>query len=305
MKKLPIIISIVASLAIGVGAGLAIGLNSSHAKTNSNTSSVPSSSEASSISSQSSISSGSSISSSSSSSSSVPVINNYTVSFKNYDGTLLSETFVKEGETATYTGPTPTRAETALSTYTFSGWDQPLENITSDCVRVAQYNETLKPVTLYYKVTFKNYDGSLLQEVTVEEGHTAVYSGQTPTKPNTPTHTYTFLGWDASLENITSDCVRVAQFDETQIKYTVSFKNYDGTLLYETYVESGETATYNGPVPTRGETNEATYTFSGWDRSLENITEDCICVAQYNETLKPVTIYYKVTFKNYDGTILQ
>ena len=156
-----------------------------------------------------------------------------------------------------------------------------------------------------YIVSFKNYDGALLQELSVKEGSTAVYSGPTPTRPSTPTYAYTFAGWDESLENITSNCVRVAQFNESQNKFTISFKNYDGTLLYETYVEKGETATYMGPTPTRPENSEYTYTFRGWDHSLTNITEDLICVAQYNETLKPVTIYYTVTFKNYDGTILQ
>ena len=301
MKKLPIIISIVASLTVGVGIGLAIGFASSNTKSTTSsqpsTSSVPTSSSSS--------SSSASSSSSSSSSSSLPLIENYTVSFKNYDGTLLSESVVEKGGTAIYTGPTPTRMETATCTYTFTGWDQPLENITSDCVRVAQYEEILKPVTNYYKVTFKNYDGTLLQEVTIEEGKTATYSGQTPTKPSTPTHSYTFIGWDGSLENITSDCVRIAQFSETQVKFTVSFKNYDDTLLYETYVESGKTATYMGPTPVRPETNEYSYTFSGWDHSLENVTTDLVCVAQYTETQKPITIYHKVTFKNYDGTILQ
>ena len=292
MKKLPIIISVIASLTVGVAVGLTIGFAASRTQTK------PITSSSSTISSQSSISS-------EPSTSSLPIIENFTVSFKNYDGTLLSEAVVEKGETAIYNGPTPTRAETSEYTYTFNGWDQPLENITSDCVRIAQYIETLKPVTNYYKVTFKNYDGSLLQETTVEEGKNAVYSGQTPTKPSTPTHTYTFTGWNGSLENITSDCVRVAQFSETQTKFTVSFKNYDGTLLYETYVESGKTATYVGPVPTREETSEYTYTFNGWDHSLENVTSDLICVAQYTQIQKPITVYYKVTFKNYDGTLLQ
>ena len=190
MKKLPILISIVASLAVGIAAGIAIGISTSNAKSKPISSSEPTTSSQSSTSS--SLFTSSQSSTSSSSTSSFPVVVNYTVSFKNYDGTLLSETVVEEGKTATYTGPTPTRAETAEATYTFSGWDQPLENITSDCVRVAQYTETLKPVTNYYKVTFKNYNDTLLQEVTVEEGHTAVYTGQTPTKPNTPTHQYAF-----------------------------------------------------------------------------------------------------------------
>ena len=292
MKKLPIIISVIASLTVGVAIGLAIGLTSNRTQAKPTISSVSTSSSQSSI-------------SSAPSTSSLPTIENFTVSFKNYDGTLLSEAVVKKGETAIYNGPTPTRAETSEYTYTFNGWDQPLENITSDCVRIAQYIETLKPVTNYYKVTFKNYDGSLLQEATVEEGKNAVYSGQTPTKPSTPTHTYTFTGWDGSLENITSDCVRIAQFSEAQTKFTVSFKNYDGTLLYETYVESGKTATYVGPVPTREETSEYTYTFNGWDHSLENVTSDLICVAQYTQIQKPITVYYRVTFKNYDGALLQ
>ena len=303
MEKLPIIISIVASLTVGVGVGLAIGFASSNANTKPNSSSV--STPSSQPSTSSAPTSSSSSSSSQSSFSSLPIIENYTVSFKNYDGTLLSEAIVEKGGTAIYNGPIPTKAETAEYTYAFSGWDQPLENITSDCVRVAQFNEILKPVTNYYKVTFKNYDGTLLQEVTVEEGKTATYSGQTPTKPSTPTHAYTFKGWDASLENIANDCVRIAQFSATQIKFIVTFKNYDDTLLYETYVEAGKNVTYMGPTPTKAETAEYTYTFSGWDHSLENITSDLICVAQFSATQKPITIYYKVTFKNYDGTILQ
>ena len=138
MKKLPVIISIVASLAIGVGVGLAIGYTVFNTKTtpNTSTSSAPSSSSESS-------------NSSLLTTSSLPLVENCTVTFKNYDGTLLSEVVVEKGQTVTYNGPTPTRNETNEATYTFKGWDASLENITSDCIRVAQYNETLKPVTNY------------------------------------------------------------------------------------------------------------------------------------------------------------
>ncbi len=229
----------------------------------------------------------------------------YTVSFKNYDETLLSESTVKEGETAVYEGTTPTRAETSEFTYTFKGWDKSLENITSNCSRVAQFTETRKPVTNYYTVTFKNYDGNLLEEVQVVEGGTAIYSGLTPTRASTPTHTYTFAGWDLPLTNITSNSVRVAQFNETQTKFTVSFKNYDDTLLYETYVNKGDSVVYQGTTPTKPETNEYEYTFKGWDHPLTNITSDTIFVAQFNEIKKVIIPVYTVTFKNYDGSILE
>ena len=45
----------------------------------------------------------------------------YTVSFKNYDGSLLSESKVKKGQTAVYEGVEPSRADTAEFTYTFNG----------------------------------------------------------------------------------------------------------------------------------------------------------------------------------------
>ena len=233
----------------------------------------------------------------------------YTVTFKNYDGSLLSESKVKEGNAAAYNGQTPFRADTPEYKYTFSGWDQSLENVTGDCVRVAQFIETYKPVATYYTVFFLNYDGSALFETSVIEGGTAVYEGIDPVRPETEECKYAFSGWDKSLENITADCVRVAQYSETAkpvAKYcTVTFQNYDGTVLTTDVVESGGTATYGGPALSRPETAEYTYVFSGWDKPLENIESDCIRVAQYSEIAKPVTLYYTVTFKNYDGSILQ
>ena len=236
------------------------------------------------------------------------VVTYYTVTFKNYDGTLLTTDIVAKGGTATYSGTTPNRPETSEFSYEFNGWDKPLSDITSDCVRIAQFTSTAKPVTTYFTVSFKNYDGTLLYDDYVEKGGTATYGGPNPTRPETTEYTYSFSGWDKSLSNITSDCTRIAQYNKTAkpvtIIYTVSFKNYDGTLLDEVKVEKNGTATYGGPTPTRPDTAEFSYSFNGWDKSLSNITSDCTRIAQFIETAKPITNYYIVTFKNYDGAIL-
>ena len=225
---------------------------------------------------------------------------NYTVSFKNYDGSLLSESKVKAGETAVYQGPTPTRADTAEFTYTFNGWDQSLENITSDCSRIAQYIETSKETTRYYTVTFQNYDGVVLTTDRVIEGGTAVYRGETPIRAETAAFSYIFKGWDQPLTNITSDCVRVATFTEIAKQltnyYTVTFKNYDDSILHEAIVEEGGTAVYGGQTPSRPSNAEFSFAFSGWDQRLENITSDCVRIAQYDETY----IEYTVRFYNDD-----
>ncbi len=66
--------------------------------------------------------------------------------------------------------------------------------------------------------------------------------------------------------------------------YKVTFQNYDGTILYETEVEEGDSAEYVGEVPTKPVEEEKvdyTYEFVGWDKELKNILEDTITTAMF------------------------
>jgi hypothetical protein len=52
------------------------------------------------------------------------------------------------------------------------------------------------------KARFVNYDGTLLQEQTIEYGHqVTAYTGSTPTKPQSSDATmqYSFSGWNPTL----------------------------------------------------------------------------------------------------------
>ena len=63
----------------------------------------------------------------------------YTVTFKGADGKVLATQSLYKGETATYTGATPTKTPDATGHYTFSGWNKALTNITADTVFTAQF----------------------------------------------------------------------------------------------------------------------------------------------------------------------
>ena len=80
------------------------------------------------------------------------------------------------------------------------------------------------------------------------------------------------------------------------------FYNYDGTKLYEFYFAKGTSATYGGITPTKEDTlvdgHTAHWSFSGWDKSLDNITEPTVFTAQYESKVNAI-------FKNYDGTVLE
>ena len=62
------------------------------------------------------------------------------------------------------------------------------------------------------KITFCNEDGTVLETKTVLSGSNVTYSGETPQKAADENGHYQFVGWGASLENVTSDMSLTAQF---------------------------------------------------------------------------------------------
>lgn len=201
----------------------------------------------------------------------------FTVTFKNYDGSILYVDKVVTGSSVVYKGATPTRPTDSEFVYTFSGWDHSLESITSDLTVTALFSTSAPQFT----VTFKNYDGSVLGTSTVDIGTTAVYTGDTPTKPEDEKYTYTFSGWDRSLDNVTKDFYTVAQFDSTLKEFTVTFCNWEKTELGKVKVPYGSPAAYTGTTPTREADENYTYTFKGWNEDLSSITKNLTTYAVF------------------------
>ena len=64
-------------------------------------------------------------------------------------------------------------------------------------------------------------------------------------------------------------------------EFEVIFKDYDGTELYSYKALEGSIPYYPGGTPERSDDSLATYTFSGWDKSLEAVTKNAIYTATY------------------------
>ncbi|MCR4898547.1 MAG: InlB B-repeat-containing protein [Acholeplasmatales bacterium] len=82
--------------------------------------------------------------------------NYYNVVFKDYDGTILQSSSVKEGTTPSYDGVNPTRENDDDFSYTFSGWNPSLSNVNSDTVYVATYTKEDLP----YQITINLNGGT-------------------------------------------------------------------------------------------------------------------------------------------------
>ena len=191
----------------------------------------------------------------------------YNVVFKDYDGEILKEEIVSEGQNAT-APVNPSR-----DGYKFIGWDNQYTNISKDTVLIAQYELiTQEDMNKEYTVTFKDYDGTILREEVVQEGHNA-------TAPLNPTREgYEFIGWDKEYTNITSDLTVIAQYELiNQETYIVTFKNSDGTIIKTEEVKHGKNATEPEMISTDN------MAFIGWDNSFLNVKEDVVLVAKYLE----------------------
>ena len=224
------------------------------------------------------------------------VINKYTVTFKNYDGTVLETKEIEYGKTPEYSGTTPSKEGNEEYSYNFIGWDKEIVSVTGNVTYTADFDEVVNK----YTVTFKNYDGSVLETKEVEYGKTPEYSGTTPSKEGNEEYSYNFIGWDKEIVSVTGNVTYTADFDEVVNKYTVTFKNYDGSVLETKEIEYGKTPAYSGTTPIKESTIQYTYTFKGWDKEITSVTGD----TTYTATFEEVVNEYTVTFKNYDGTII-
>lgn len=136
----------------------------------------------------------------------------FTVSFVDWDGTVLSSQTVEEGASAI------APADPIREGYAFTGWDKDFSAVTEDLTVTAQYE------ILRFRVTFVDWDGSMLKEQMVDYGDAA-------TAPADPEREgYTFIGWDKDFTNVKEDLVITAQYEQNSAVTLLGDVNLDGTV---------------------------------------------------------------------------
>lgn len=162
-------------------------------------------------------------------------------------------------------------------------------------------NQEIKEKT--FTVTRKNEDGTILEiDSDVKEGELPSFDGSTPSKENDDYYSCYFLGWDKKLEPIYSDITYIAIYDKTELTFTVTWENYDGTILeVDENVKRGTMPEYNGETPLRESDENYKYIFKGWSKVLNPVEENITFKAIFDNAPS----IYTVKFLNYDGTLLK
>ena len=197
----------------------------------------------------------------------------WTINFYNSDlkTTLLETKSYQHGSIVTYEGETPTRETTAQYTYTFKGWDVELTNAVEDFDYHAVYDSTVRS----YKISFNDYNGSLIENGMFEYGKIPSCS-KTLTRAATAEWKYSHKGWKPALDYVTGEATYVATYDSSKVEYKVIFLN-GTTVIDEQMVPYGKSAIAPTNVTRDG------YKFVGWNTTFSKITENLTVKALFEE----------------------
>lgn len=146
-----------------------------------------------------------------------------------------------------------------------------------------------------FTVTWKNWDGTVLETDTVSYGATPEYNQSSfPTRAKDAQYTYTFEDWDKNTKlPVTEDIVFTAKYTSTINSYTVRWLNFDDSLIFEETYEYGETPVFDRADPVRTDsTGMYTYTFTGWSPKIDVVTGNATYTAQYTSEINT----YEITF---------
>lgn len=190
-----------------------------------------------------------------------------------------------------------------LDTAVVSGTITGLGSITG--AWLAEMQARYPTITIQYEhistqLKYYSYDGStLINTETILDGGNGTYSG-TPSRASTAQYSYTFVGWNKNknatandpnaTKAVTADRSVYAAYTATTRKYTVYWKNSNGTTLEtDQNVPYGTVPTYNGSTPVNPTSGGGP--FRAWTPTPAAISGD----TTYTATYVPV---YTVSFYN-------
>ena len=192
-------------------------------------------------------------------------IKTFTVKFQDSFGNTIETQVVEWDKSAT--APEAPEKEG----YHFIGWSMDYTHVKEDMSVYAKYEINT------YKVTIIAEHGTvsiLPKELDLEK----VKHGEVLYLEAEPDEGYEFVGWtnyEGSLLTITSDTTVTATF---KIKsFEVIFQDYDEKELKSETVEYGQSATPPDEPEREG------WIFTGWDTAFDNVTEDLVITALYEQ----------------------
>lgn len=221
------------------------------------------------------------------------VAKTFTVTWLNYDNSVLDTEDYLIGEFPEYKGSTPTSLlSDAEFTYVFAGWTPSIATVTS----AATYTSVFEPVKNKYTVEWVR-NGEVIGSQLYEYGAYPVFGTPTSVWDNDE-FTYVFTGWSPNIATVTGAATYTSVFEPVKKTYTIIWQNDDGTQLESQTLEYGAVPAYSGSTPTS--VLDPLNSFVGWLPAIIPVEGPATYMATYASIPQ-----YTVIWKNWDGTVLK
>ena len=244
-------------------------------------------------------------------------LNGYDVTWKDDSGNTI-----KSQKVPHYTIPetimpdAPAKEMTASQTFEFAGWSRSDEGTINDpIVEETVFTATYTAHDRTYTVSLPSGNGYTIAPKTgssvntvYNQPFTFVFSSAsdianfefyvngtqvTPVK-NGSVYEYT-------IGHVTSDVI-VNVLDHSSANCTVTWKNYNNTVLYIQMVSYNSLPSYPGTTePTKPSTTSEAFTFSGWDGDVSEINEPITSNVTFTATFTSSVRTYHVTYPSSPG----
>ncbi len=89
---------------------------------------------------------------------------------------------------------------------------------------------------------------------------------------------------DKTYAHVDGGTVDPGYFTSTNTVYTITWKNYDGTVIMTNTVRDGETPAYSGSTPVKSADDGYNYVFAGWSPKIAPVKEDTTYTATFTKT---------------------
>ena len=212
----------------------------------------------------------------------------YTITWKNANGSEREVGYFKRDEIPV--------CRTQPADMSALEWTPAVAPVTGD----ATYQLQAKTIKTNYTITWRNWDGSTLQTTTPAANASAAdvlagYTAATPTMPPLDDMEYEFSHWKPEIADATADAVYVAQFTEKPITYTITWKNWNGTVLKTDEVAPNVVPQYVGETPTKPAVGETEYVFANsWTPEIV-ANQDATYTAVFNQKISGLNVTYART----------
>lgn len=233
-------------------------------------------------------------------------VNKYTVTFKDWDGTIVSEDKYEYGTDLVATKQVPAKREDYsddYNNYTFKDWGKDIETVTSNAVYTAAYTSTPR----LYTVKFTDEAGNVLADVVDENGvvvtaytlsvpyNTQITVPAVPAKAATEEYVFFANGWNPEVATyVTKDATYKAQYTFEKNEYLITFNDDLGNKIDSKEYKYGDTPV--APTATKKADNTYTYEFDKWTPAIETVKGEKTYTASFIGTY----IDYKVSFVGYN-----